>query len=72
MTVTYSGTSINEGNGMDAATGIFKAPVAGTYMFNFQGMSRKINYTQVRIKKNGDTVSGTYNDFPTHDVRDFH
>ena len=76
--VTYDGTYINVGNGLDLSSGKFKAPVAGTYAIHFNALaavrSMPTNpdfatsigyqaYSAVRLFHNGNQVSASYSDF---------
>lgn len=65
--VTYNHVELNKGNGMNATTGIFTAPRAGTYLFTFHSYGREYQYleiklngmTQTRIQDNGNNASRT-------------
>ena len=76
--VTYDGTYINVGNGLDLSSGKFKAPVAGTYAIHFNALATvrpmptnpdfatSIGYqaySAVRLFHNGKQVSASYSDF---------
>lgn len=57
--VRFSGTVSNIGGGMNAGTGIFTAPVSGTYFFTVQGNSESLpsrdsDYMDLTIRKNGE------------------
>ena len=61
--ITYSGTSINIGNCMNPATGIFTAPIDGYYFFTFQGIFARILNTSIKIVLNGKRVSSSHYNF---------
>ena len=56
-TITYSGTNVNLGNGLNSATGIFTAPRSGFYFFQFQALSDDGEANFITIKHNGEAVS---------------
>ena len=60
-TVSYDGTNVNVGNGMDIQTGNFKAPVAGVYSFEFHGHICGTG-GRVCLKLNGETKTTAYAD----------
>ena len=46
-------TRSNQGNGMDAKTGVFTAPKAGTYVFNFGAIKRdKAQHVDIYLQLN--------------------
>ena len=51
-TIPYDLVRLNVGSGMNQATGVFRAPKSGNYLFLFTGYSIHVN-TQVNIRKNG-------------------
>ncbi len=59
-TVTYDGTSVNAGHGLNISSGLFTAPYPGTYAFNFHALTRDGTATYVKIMKNGRNVGGAY------------
>ena len=59
--ITYGSVSPNHGNGLVASTGIFTAPVSGTYAFHFHGLNSydsKVNDISFRL--NNHQVAGSY------------
>ena len=57
-TITYSHVSANVGNGMNPGSGIFTAPKAGDYAFNFQAAkSGNPDLARVKLQVNGKTVA---------------
>jgi hypothetical protein len=58
--MTYTVTITNIGNGFDKTTGIFMAPVAGTYQFNYSSQGNFAAAVHVFVKKNGSIQFETY------------
>ena len=58
--VTFDGTNVNSGNGFDPATGIFRAPKSGIYLFSFHALTQDGRATYVKIVHNGKNVGGAY------------
>ena len=71
--IPYQGVRLNAGGGLNNATGLFTAPLAGNYLFSFQGLSsfREVSsrshnpetdkhvVTRVFLAKNEETTLGT-------------
>ena len=56
-TIPYDGTDSNVGNGLNKATGVFTAPVKGTYFFSFTARAGSAN-TQVLLIWNYNGIGG--------------
>ena len=63
-TVTYSGTLINHGSGLNAANGQFTAPKKGKYAFHFRALANDGSETYVKLLKNGIQKAATYRKVP--------
>lgn len=59
-TVTYTTTQVNRGGGMDMKTGVFTAPIAGSYYFQFHGMVEKGHEARVLMVLNDKVVMHMY------------
>ena len=60
--LTFDQVDINIGDAFDGSSGIFKVPISGTYKMTFSGQSAaiKINYTCIRVYKNGSLMFVIY------------
>ena len=58
-TITYSGTLINNGFGLNAANGKFTAPKNGKYSFHFRALANAPE-TYVKLLQNGIQKAATY------------
>lgn len=59
--ITYGSVSLNHGNGLVASTGIFTAPVSGTYAFHFHGLNWfESKVTDISFRLNNHQVAGSY------------
>ena len=52
--VIYSTVQTNIGSGYSATTGVFTAPMAGTYVFVWHGVIHKSSYCELNLYKNGN------------------
>lgn len=55
----YSDIDVNVGNGMDASSGNFTAPVSGKYFFYFQCQQYHGEFSPLYIRHNGALVATT-------------
>lgn len=58
----YEVVGLNNGNGLDATTGIFTAPKAGTYLFTFHAEMDPREDQWVFMKLNGQTKTRIFNE----------
>ncbi len=58
-TVTYEGSKLSIGGGMSTSTGIFTAPKAGVYLFNFH-TSKGSHDLKAWIVLNGSSKTGMW------------
>ena len=58
--VTFDNTSVNVGDGFNVSNGVFTAPYAGIYAFNFHALTRDGSATYVKIQRNDENVGGAY------------
>ena len=60
--MTYDGTYVNLGNGLDITTGIFSAPIAGMYVFHFNALCDHSESTTcyLNLRHNGADSAGSY------------
>merc|ERR1712193_598199 len=55
--LTFQGTSVNTGGGMDPDTGIFTCPIGGLYMFVFHVATHDNKKALLSIRLNGEVVA---------------
>ena len=55
-----AGTHSNLGGGMDAKSGVFTAPYAGSYMFMVHACTHDMNKALMTIRRNGNQVASFY------------
>ena len=62
--ITFGNTEFNTGNHMDAATGVFTAPIAGRYLFTFAILSGNplSSYVRINFCKNSTSIDTTLGD----------
>merc|ERR1712241_343707 len=58
--LTFNGTSVNVGGGMDPDTGIFNAPVGGNYLFVFHIATHDNKKALLSIRLNGEEVASVF------------
>ena len=62
--INYNHVRLNVGNGLDATTGVFTAPVGGVYVFHFNGYYNKnkafdfCDHAEVNLIHNGTKLIG--------------
>ena len=62
-TIIYNNVISNKGNGLSPESGVFQAPMSGTYSFSFTGefTSNKFNTSNaLRVRKNGQRDNGVF------------
>merc|ERR1711976_407164 len=58
--LTFNGTYCNVGGGFDAETGVFTAPVGGTYMFMFHIATHDNKKALLSIRRNGEEIASIF------------
>jgi len=58
--LTFNGTYCNVGGGLDPDTGIFTAPVGGTYMFMFHIATHDNKKALLSIRRNGEEIASIF------------
>jgi len=58
--MTFNGTSANVGGGMDPDTGLFNAPVGGSYLFVFHIATHDNKKALLSIRLNGEEVASVF------------
>lgn len=58
--LTFNGTYCNMGGGLDADTGVFTAPVGGTYMFMFHIATHDNKKALLSIRRNGEEIASIF------------
>merc|ERR1712113_457134 len=58
--LTFNGTSVNVGGGMDPDTGIFNAPMGGSYLFVFRIAPHDNKKALLSIRVNGEEVASVF------------
>lgn len=61
MSVTYDYVTLNQGGGLNAATGAFVAPVSGIYFFSYVDTTLATSiFTAIKMYKNKVLVAAAY------------
>jgi hypothetical protein len=58
--LTFQGTSVNVGGGMDPDTGLFTAPLGGSYLFVFHIATHDNKKALLSIRLNGEEVASVF------------
>jgi len=58
--LTFNGTYCNVGGGLDADTGIFTAPMGGSYLFMFHIATHDNKKALLSIRKNGEEIASIF------------
>merc|ERR1711971_347109 len=58
--LTFNGTSVNVGGGMDPDTGVFNAPMGGSYLFVFHIATHDNEKALLSIRLNGEEVASVF------------
>merc|ERR1712083_565750 len=58
--LTFNGTSVNVGGGMDPDTGVFNAPMGGSYLFVFHIATHDNKKALLSIRLNGEEVASVF------------
>ena len=58
--LTFNGSLCNVGGGLDVDSGIFTAPVSGTYFFMFHIATHDNKKALLSIRKNGDEIASIF------------
>merc|ERR1711972_347169 len=58
--LTFQGTSVNTGGGMDPDTGIFTCPIGGSYLFTFHVATHDNKKALLSIRLNGEEVASIF------------
>merc|ERR1711915_770706 len=58
--LTFNGTYCNVGGGFDADTGIFTAPMGGTYLFMFHIATHDNKKALLSIRRNGEEIASIF------------
>merc|ERR1711902_79906 len=58
--LTFQGCSVNVGSGMDPETGVFNAPLGGSYLFVFHIATHDNKKALLSIRLNGEEVASVF------------
>merc|ERR1712076_356964 len=58
--LTFQGTSVNVGGGMDPDTGVFTCPLGGSYLFTFHVATHDNKKALLSIRLNGEEVASIF------------
>ena len=64
----YNYTWVNQGSHFNASNGRFTCPVAGIYRIYFRASEQDTTSTNVRLRKNGNTINEAYTKSGNHSV----